>query len=214
MKPVIVITFLLVLFSSRFVQAGILANGSFESGAFVPNSDNTMSLLNGATTMTGWTVIGDSIAWIGTPNPFSFNPSEGSFFLDLTDYPVGSPYGGVRQAISTIPFAVYTISFDVGAAYGVSKVQVSAGDLSDIGIASSSGAATWTKYTSFFSAQSALTTIDLLGIEGSVGGSYIGLDNVVVELHQLPNAVPEPCMFLIGTAFGLGGLIAKRRMKK
>jgi hypothetical protein len=29
-----------------------------------------------------------------------------------------------------------------------------------------------------------------------------------------PAAVPEPSMMVIGTLFGLGGLVAKRRMKK
>jgi hypothetical protein len=29
-----------------------------------------------------------------------------------------------------------------------------------------------------------------------------------------PPAVPEPSMMVIGTLFGLGGLMAKRRMKK
>lgn len=190
MKIAILISSLLTLGISQSAQANLIVNGSFESGNFVPNGDNAMSLSSGSTAMTGWTVIGDSIAWIDTPNSFSLTASSGNFFLDLTDYPVSPPYGGVRQTITTIPFAVYSISFDVGALSGTTQVKVSAGNLSDTGSSSSVSTETWTTFTSFFTAQSASTTIDLSGIQAA--RDFIGLDNVIVELDHLPNTVPEP----------------------
>ena len=51
-------------------HANLLANGSFESGAFVNQGNDTMSPPNGSTVITGWTVVGDTIAWIGPTNPF------------------------------------------------------------------------------------------------------------------------------------------------
>ena len=46
-----------------------------------------MSPAVGSTVITGWTVTtGSLIAWIDTPNPFGVLPSDGTKFLDLTDY--------------------------------------------------------------------------------------------------------------------------------
>ena len=65
MKHTPMIAILSILLSaSQLAQANLVTNGSFESGAFVPNADNTMSLPNGSTAMTGWTVIADSLSWI------------------------------------------------------------------------------------------------------------------------------------------------------
>lgn len=48
--------------------------------------------------------------------------------------------------------------------------------------------------------------------------AYIGYDGLGFRVASLsssdPPAVPEPSMMVIGTLFGLGGLVAKRRMKK
>jgi hypothetical protein len=155
--------------------------------------------------MNGWTVTGDSLAWINTPNPFLLAASSGSKFLDLTDYAVGGPYGGVRQTISTVSNATYRISFDVGAVSGTAKLQVTAGDLSDIASSVASNGHTWTTYSSFFTANSGSTVIEFFGNQADGGGHYLGLDNVRVELFQNPNAVPEPagCFLLILAAMPL-----------
>src|SRR5678815_4488708 len=75
-------------------HANLLTNGSFEDKTnFVGNSDDTMSLTAPSTAMTGWTVTGDSLAWIGPGNPFGLTASDGSYFLDLTDYDDSPPQG-------------------------------------------------------------------------------------------------------------------------
>jgi len=47
--------------------------------------------------------------------------------------------------------------------------------------------------------------------------AYSACDGLGFRVPSLPSsaaAVPEPSMMVIGTLFGLGGLMAKRRMKK
>jgi hypothetical protein len=95
-------------------QANLLANASFENGTFSPPSNQTESLAVGSAAITGWTVIGDTTAWIGTGNPWSVTASDGARFLDLTDYSAGAPFGGVRQTVSTAVGGLYTLSFDLG----------------------------------------------------------------------------------------------------
>ena len=209
-STVLLICSLLFLLSSS-TRAGIVVNGDFEIGSFVGNGDNAMSLLSGSTTINGWTVTGDSLVWINTPNPFSLAASAGSIFPDSTDYCVGGPYGGVRQTISTVSNAIYRISFDVGAVSGTAKIQVTAGNLSDIASSLASNGHTWTTYSSFFTANSGSTVIEFLGNQADGGGHYLGLDNVRVELFQNPSAVPEPsgCFLLLLAAFPL-----KRSLKK
>jgi hypothetical protein len=51
------------------------------------------------------------------------------------------------------------------------------------------------------------------GLDPSFGQASIGF-RVASLSSSAPPAVPEPSMMVIGTLFGLGGLMAKRRMKK
>ena len=44
--------------------------------------------------------------------------------------------------------------------------------------------------------------------------AYDGLGFRVASLSSSAAAIPDPSMMVIGTLFGLGGLMAKRRMKK
>jgi len=197
-RHILIFFWSIVLLGIPATRGSVIVNGDFELGGFVPNSDNAMSLVASSTTMTGWTVIGDSLVWISTPNPFSLQAKSGTKFLDLTDYAQGGPFGGVRQSINTITNAVYQISFDVGAVSGTSRIQVTANNLSDIASSSASNGHTWTTYSSFFTAGSSSTTIEFIGNQADGGGHYIGLDNVKVELFHNPNPVPEPsCCFLL-----------------
>ena len=50
-------------------DANLLVNGSFEDGNFVNPGSATMSLPIGSTAITGWSTVGDTLAWIGTGNP-------------------------------------------------------------------------------------------------------------------------------------------------
>lgn len=191
-------------------QANLLTNGSFENGSFVPNGDNTMSLTNGATAMTGWTVIGDSLAWIGDPNPFSLTASDGIKFLDLTDYPVNAPFGGVSQDIATVEGAFYRLSFSLGSSnlYGrPAALTASAGDTTQLFTSALTGTNNdWAAQSMTFMATGSTTTVSLLG---TIGFAYIGLDDVSVELISTP--VPEPSsVVLILAGLGVLGFVARR----
>jgi hypothetical protein len=194
-------------------KANLVTNGSFENTTgFVSNGQDTMSLAIGSTTMTGWKVIGDFVAWIGPNNPFNLTASAGSYFLDLTDYQPGAPFGGVEQTISTVAGQSYQLSFDLGSSsqfVSTSGILASAGATSQSFSNTLTGANQWQPFTLSFTANTALTTISLVG---QAGVSYIGLDNVSVEATDGNNGVPEPAsLALLG--IGLTALTAMRRRK-
>ena len=96
------------------VRAELIQNGSFESGNFVPNHENIMTLPVGSTTITGWTVVNDDIAWIRETNPYGILTPNGFLLLDLTAYDNSAPHGGVTQTIATTVGQNYALSVDLG----------------------------------------------------------------------------------------------------
>jgi hypothetical protein len=196
-------------------QANLLTNGSFESGAFVNEGNNTMSPAAGSTVITGWTVVTDTTAWIGTPNPFGLSASNGSFFLDLTNYQAGAPFAGMSQTIATTPGATYSLSFDLGSSsqWGLpDSITASAAGTSQTFVSPMTGVDVWTNASMQFIASSATTTVLL---QGASGFNYIGLDNVAVEFVSGPGPgqIPVPTtLALLG--LGLAGLALSRRRKQ
>jgi len=192
-------------------QANLLTNPSFESGAFVNQGNDTMSPPAGSTVITGWTVVTDATAWIGPTNPFNLTASDGSFFLDLTNYQAGAPFAGMSQTISTIPGATYSLSFDLGSStqWGApDSLTASAAGTSQTFTSPTTGIDIWTHEVMQFVASSATTTVLL---QGASGINYIGLDNTDVELISSPGQVPEPStLFLLGVGL-TGAALAWRR---
>ena len=201
--------------------ANLVVNGSFENGNFVQNTafSGTMSVPVGSTAITGWTVIGsDQIAWIDINNPGGFQwgdlvPSDGEWFLDLTEFPAGAPFGGVSQDINTVVGENYTLSFDLGSStdWGnvPSAITANAGSASQtFTSAQPTNTNEWTTFSLTFAALSPITTISLVGASGF---QYIGLDNVSV---LGASAVPIPAAFwLFGTALvGFIGFGRKRNI--
>ena len=187
----------------------LLTNGSFEDTTnFVSGGNDTMDLSVGSTLMPGWTVARSHyISWIGPTNPFGITASAGKYFLDLTGYIDGAPFGGVSQTFATHAGATYSLTFDLGSDpnYGIQDgLSVSAGSVSDLVFTSTNDGtqhSLWQSESLSFAATGSSTTISFIGDSGQ---AYIGLDNVGVV--QTSGGVPEPgtwAMMLVGFA-GLG----------
>lgn len=207
-KALVTIGFLGV---SQTSKANLITNGSFETGTFVSNSQAAMSLSTGSTAMTGWSVINDSLAWIGPSNPWGLTASRDDFFLDLTGYSFGAPFGGIAQTISTIAGQTYELSFDLGSSnsYGrPNAILASAGLTSAIFTGALTGSNNeWQHFILPFTANSANMIISFTGYTGQ---SYIGLDNVAV--NAAATSVPEPAtLAMLVTGLGLLGFIARHK---
>lgn len=193
---------------SANAQANLITNGSFESGTFLPPSNATMTLSPGATSITGWTVINDSIAWIGIGDPWGLDAYSGDRFLDLSDYSAGLPFGGISQTIATAPGAQYTLSFYLGSStyWGrPSALTASAGTTATTFTSPPTGTNNdWEFHSLTFTALAPTTTIAFVGASGV---NYIGLDDVVVT------GVPEPqAIFLM--LGGLGVVVLRARIRR
>lgn len=193
-------------------QAASLVNGSFEDTTNFTNNTNqdNDSLPGGSTAMTGWTVLpGHNVSWIGPTNPFQLTASNGSYFLDLTDYNDGAPYGGVQQSVNLAP-GKYVLTFDLGSSnlYGTPDgLTASAGLTSQTFTSTLTGKSNWEPESLAFTVAGAGPTV--LTFAGASGDAYIGLDNVA-----LTGGVPEPAawtMMLLGVGLIGGGLRLARR---
>jgi hypothetical protein len=213
MTLVRVVTACAMLFGATASHANLLANGSFESGGFVNQGNDTMSLPAGSTAITGWTVVTDTTAWIGPTNPFSLTASDGQFFLDLTNYQLGAPFAGVTQTIATTPGATYSLSFDLGGSTRWGRpdgLTASAAGTSQTFTTPTTGTVNdWYHETMSFVAAGSSTAVTL---QGASGFHYIGLDNVSVELGSVPS-VPEPETWALMAA-GLALLMAAPRRRR
>jgi hypothetical protein len=141
--------------------------------------------------------------------------SNGSFFLDLTNYQAGAPFAGMSQTIATTPGATYSLSFDLGSSsqWGLpDSITASAAGTSQTFVSPMTGVDVWTNASMQFIASSATTKVLL---QGASGFNYIGLDNVAVEFVSGPGPgqIPEPTtLALLG--LGLAGLAVSRRRKQ
>jgi hypothetical protein len=204
-------------FLAAHANANLINNGSFESGAFVNQGNVTMVLAVGSTTITGWTVSTDQLAWIDTGNPWGLSAQDGTRFLDFTAYPTGAPFGGVTQTIPTVAGQQYQLSFYLGSytqRWGGPPVSISAsaaGASQVFTVSTASTASTWTPFSMMFTANSANTAVSLTG---SAGLQYIGLDNVSVDPAG-SSPVPEPGSYaLIGAGLVVVAGAARRQRSR
>lgn len=177
------------------VQAAPFQNGSFETG---PTPGGYVTLSAGDTQITGWTVTGDSVDYIGSYWP----AADGSRSLDLS----GDAGGGVAQAFDTVAGRTYRVGFALAGnpdcAPTVKTVQVQAtgapsvyylfdttnSSLSNMG---------WAAQTYTFTATGTTTTLAFASQDNT--GCGPALDNVAVN-----DITPAPVPAL--SAWGLLGL--------
>ena len=91
-------------------ETNLIQNGSFESGANIPNNPGYLTLSPGSTAINNWTVIKGGIDYYGT----GWVASDGRRSLDLN----GTPgVGGVSQQFATTPGQTYHVRFDMAGHY-------------------------------------------------------------------------------------------------
>lgn len=199
------------LFCLPAASANLLTNGSFESGAFVNEGNDTMSLAAGSAAITGRTVVTDTTAWVGPLNPFGLSASDGSYFLDLANYQPGGPFAGMQQTIATVQGATYSLSFNLGGStfWGrPDSITASAAGTSENFATPRTGTDNdWYHETMQFVAMSAST---LVTFQGVTGNNYVGLDNASVELISLPVPEPETWALMVTGLVFVGGLARRR----
>lgn len=180
-------------------NAAEFVNGSFEAG--VPaGSFSTVSGGNNSA-ITGWTVTGNSVDYIGN----YWTAQDGSRSIDLN----GGAQGGIQQTFDTLAGVQYNVTFwlagNPDGAPITKNVLVSATGATD-GLFSFDSTGTskinmgWSKYTYNFLGTGSPTTLSFASQNAGAYGA--ALDNVAV------NAVPEPAtwaLMLIGfAAVGFG----------
>jgi choice-of-anchor C domain-containing protein len=188
------------------VHAAPFQNGSFENGSGAPASLTTLG--PGDTSITGWSVTGNGIDWIGT----YWMAANGTYSLDLS----AGAAGGIEQTFDTVAGHDYSVTFALaGNGAGgstVKMVQVQATGGAQITYSfdttgTSYSAMGWTTQTYSFTATGPSTTLSFTSLENSAYGP--ALDNVAVT-DVTP--VPTPALStwaLLGLA-GLLGLVAWR----
>ncbi len=197
-------------------RADLISNGSFESGAFIgAGSDDSLSLVVGSPSITGWTVISSTLGWIDDiNNAWGLTASADDKYLDFTDISNTAPFGGVEQQITTTVGISYLLTFDLG-----SDIDWGAAADSTLLVSVAGGAGTsfnnvsdednrWESKSILFTASTSSTMISFTGVTGPT--SYIGLDNVSVT------SVPEPSLgLLLGISIiGIVGAGAVRKIKQ
>lgn len=188
--------------------ADMIQNGSFESASVNPGSGFS-TLYGGSTSITGWTVLGGSIDYIGG----YWKASDGERSLDLN----GNAQGGVEQSINTVIGNTYMVSYDLASntdgsptikylnvnAAGISTQTVSFSFDKTGHTRSNMG---WVTESWTFVADDTITKLQFIsGITGAYGPA---LDNVKVEDMSI---VPLPGAFLLGLiGMGIAGIKTRK----
>ncbi len=169
----------------------LIVNGSFEDASVSPGA-SYVRLLGDDTRVTGWTLVGDTIDYVGP----GWAASEGVRSFDL-DGAAGDT-SALRQSFATTPGVTYLVTFDLAGNINglptVKPMRVSAdGQSADFTFdvtgrnAANMG---WTQKSWTFVADDTSATLELLSLTtpATVQGWGAAVDNVAVV--ALPSAVP------------------------
>lgn len=185
-------------------HAASIVNGSFESATVNPGG-GFVTLGTGSTAITGWTVTGGSIDYIGG----YWQAQDGQRSVDLA----GSSLGTLAQTFSTIANVTYEVTFwisknpDGGAVVRTGTISAGANSgLFTYSASNSRANMNWVQDTFRFTATGSSTTLSFAA--NADAGCCFGpaLDNVGIAV------VPEPAswaLFILG--FGAIGAALRRK---
>ena len=193
--------------SSQPTMASPFVNGGFETGPIVAAIGFT-TVSAGDTSISGWTVTGDSVDYIGS----YWQPQSGTHSIDLS----GDAPGAISQTFDTAIGQQYQLSFWIAgnpdsSANKTGSLQVSAGPASlffpfaQAGNTKSSMG--WLEYTYAFVADALSTTLKFASTTGTPFG--LALDNVSVSAVPIP-----PALLLFATAMAGAAAFGRRRAKR
>jgi choice-of-anchor C domain-containing protein len=185
-------------------QAATITNGSFEQGTFTSDAFDTLAA--GNTNITGWTIGGAGVDWIGS----HWDASEGSRNVDMSALSAGS----LSQTLSTTIGQSYKLTFDLaGNPDGAPipkllDVAINGGTPTTFAFDTTGksriGNMGWLSQTYFFTATSASSVLSFTSLANTPSGP--ALDNVAIA------AVPEASTWAMMIAgFGLAGASLRRR---
>jgi formylglycine-generating enzyme required for sulfatase activity len=137
------------------------------------------------------------------PTPVASGTGIGANGNNEAVYDLRSGPADVTQAGGLSPYGV------MGLGGNVSEWEESSGDLLNSSGSSSRGIRGGDWFDNFF----VLSSSSRFDINPSFEDFNVGF-RVASLSSSAPPAVPEPSMMVIGTLFGIGGVMAKRRMKK
>ncbi|WP_310496217.1 choice-of-anchor C family PEP-CTERM protein [Sandarakinorhabdus sp.] len=197
---------------SGSAAAVTLVNGSFELGTDPGASFSTQNA--GSTAITGWTVGGFGVDYIGG----YWQASDGDRSVDLSALSAGS----IAQMLDTVIGQTYTIGFDLsgnpdgGAGNRISVVTIS-GSLPDVKVyqvlpANSRADMNWQRFEYTFTAFSALSSLTFASAEFTPFGPAIDNVSITEGGGGIGSDVPEPASWAMMLAgFGMIGATSRRR---
>lgn len=199
--------------SPALASAATIVNGSFETGNYVNEGYGFDRLTLNSTDITGWTVLNDTVVWVGT----FWQAADGALSLDLSG-DIGAQ-GSIGQTITDlIVGTVYDLSFAMSghpAAVDpkVKSLTVDVGGTSETftydigGNANSYADMKWQERTFRFTATGTSALLKFTANDSTGYGA--ALDNVsIAQVGTTPIPVPAALPLLLA---GLGGLALLRQ---
>lgn len=206
----------------RDASANLLVNGGFETPVQGAPFFAAFNVPAGSTLITGWNIVQGNVDFTNTccygPGPNTLDPASMQDIDLIGDTTAtGGVFGGLSQSFATTIGQQYLLTFDYshnpGAFSSVYAAEVTVADANapanrvlDVTVSQPIGPATWVAFSQTFTANSNLTLLSFIAIQGGFNGG-IYLDEVSV----MP--VPEPstsAMTLLGVLV-LGFLTHRRR---